>query len=872
MYQHPHGVFPAVACLLLIAGLCGDPAAQTAPPTAAGPSGYKLNWYAWADVAARPYMTRVYNLCDGDPGTGTYYEGGPEVGGALTFSFPAAVEVTAFRLMQSGATRLRLTGDTNGDGTFEKEIATVEAPKDNATAWLTIPVKMKLRGLEVVALAGQAGFRAAFPSFQEVEIYTARPINVPAQKYVTAVHALAPGKPVPMPELKVRQIENVIGIDFWMAGLKSDGSNLPADLNTFPPFRHMIEQARQLDATGVRLISEEWAGGNLYPWPTELGPHTQVNLLKALVDAVHKEGLRFYAKSHAWISPFQQADRMAPMPYRRWDYPYEQSDRRSGDPKYAGIYTVKYPCIISESDFHDKWLQLMSELGANGVDGVFFMPDEYYFKGHNLPKTDCPACQRAFKERFGYDTLPPKPEDTEQYRKWKLFEYQRIVGLFGDIAQGLKKRYPNMRVISNGNQAMVQLYNTRMEHGMALDMLGRDSSVDVGDVYGEVPLEIGGHVAYARRYKAAFGENRLMSVVQWMGITYNETPDPIKFYGYLLSMAMEGVRHFDHYRLNYMLDKREHWPTVIAGFQRMRLLEQWGIGQSRTPASVCVLLSRASEDWWEVKMEGLLGENAVDTSRSTVLYSQDATLGAIVKADTDTRTRELNYERFRGMTSDKCMEGLLINAGIPYDVRYSDRTDTLANLKNYKLIVLPFSYSMSQETFAALQAAVATGARVLILDQLAPTNEYGTAYPQPLLAALQGNPNVTFEKLSLAREGMKQSVRTRLTTLIQKLTGNTGLRFDARDTQVEYLIREVEDGSRILYLANWGYTPASPMVGLDLPAGQYNVTLCGGDGVVLRQGLLDGQPTAAAAAFGNFSVPLAPREVVLLHIEPVKAK
>jgi len=48
------------------------------------------------------------------------------------------------------------------------------------------------------------------------------------------------------------------------------------------------------------------------------------------------------------------------------------------------------------------------------------------------------------------------------------------------------------------------------------------------------------------------------------------------------------------------------------------------------------------------------------------------------------------------------------------------------------------------------------------------------------------------------------------------------------------------------------------------------VTLSGGDGIVLKQSLMDGRPTADAAAFASFSVPLAPREVVLLHIEPVK--
>jgi hypothetical protein len=725
-----------------------------------------------------------------------------------------------------------------------------------------------VRGLEFVALAGTAGFRAPFPQFQEIEIYTAKPVPLRAPQGVTAKHTLSVGAAVALPAFTVRTIENIVCTDFWHAGLLPTGANLPADLNQFPPFRAMVERLKAVDATAVRVFSENAGCDNRLPWPTELGPHTERNLLKAYVDALHKEGFRTYYFTHAWISPFQKADRMAPFPYRRWDYPYEQSDRLIYREDLKQYYTEKYPCITGESDFRDKWFRLLSEAVAQGVDGVYLMPDEYYFKGHHLPKTDCPACRRQFQARFGYDALPAKPADTEAYRKWELFEYEAIHDLFSAVARGLKAAKPDLTVFSNGNQAAVQLCNTRLEHGMALDIQGRDLTVDAGHAYGGETLDLGSHTAFSRRYRGAFGDRRLLASLQWLNISYQQPPDPIRLHGYLLPFIMEGARYADSYRLNYMHDFEGWWPIAIAGFRRMRLLEQWGIGQSRTPASVCVLLSRASEDWWQVRTEGLLGQDAVDTTRSTVLYSQDEALGAALRADTPTRTRELNCERFRGMAAGKCLEGLLIEAGIAYDLRYSDRPETLTNLRNYRLLVLPFSYSMSCETFNAVKAAVETGAKLLIVDQLAPTDEYGSPYPAPLLEALRTKPHVVFEKLNLARDGMRRSVRTRLTERLRQLTGDTGIRFDANGARVEFLLRELTDGSRILYLANWEHRPVAPVVGLDLPPGRYRLTLCPGAGVDLAEGLVDGKADPDASALRRFSVPLSPREVVLAHVVP----
>jgi beta-galactosidase GanA len=222
------------------------------------------------------------------------------------------------------------------------------------------------------------------------------------------------------------------------------------------------------------------------------------------------------------------------------------------------------------------------------------------------------------------------------------------------------------------------------------------------------------------------------------------------------------------------------------------------------------------------------------------------------------------------MASGKCVEELLIENGIPYDVKFAERPETLTDLTKYKLLILPFAYSLSKESFNEIQSAVDSGVKLLIIDQLAPTDEYGNMYPEPLLKSLLGKNNVVYENINLSRKGMLKSIRQKILSDIKKLTGETGIRFEQPNGRVEFLIRKVENGSLILYLANWAYEPATPILGLDLPQGKYEITFCGGDDFVLKEGLLNGQKQPDASAFKNFSLSLAPSEVMLIYINPAK--
>ena len=864
----------AFGCIgLLLLGTVVSARAPQAPtdPKAEAPTGHRLAWSDWADLTTQPYATHLFALCDGELRTRPRFEGGAEVGATLSFAFPRPVTVTAVRFVQGGASKYQLRGDQDGDGTYEMELATVDGGKVAAGKWQTTPVSKKLRGIQFIALAGKARYRASYPDLSEFEIYTAEdvaPVHPPVRD---SGRELTLGAASDFPTFTKKKIDNIVCTDLWMAGIYPDRKIYPkGELKDGKIFREMVGRLRDVDADSVRIFLESVASSNQSCWNSKLCNDVGRNALKEYIDALHAEGFRTNLFSHAWFSPFQKADQMAPMPWKRWDYPYEQSDRFLGNKDLEKYYKVRYPCIVSEHQFRDNWLGLLQEFAANGADALMLMPDEYYFKGHNLPKTHCPACQREFKKRFGYDTLPAAPEDTEKYRKWKLFEYEKIAEVFANCSRELKKAHPDITLVSCANQASVQNFNTRLEHGVAMDILSRDPNVDQIQVYGSSTVELGGNTAFVRRFAGAFGEDKLRGSLQWLGISVHEAHDPIKLCGYLLPYVMHGARAIESYRLDYMHATGPWWTTAIHGFKMMRLLEQWDIDKARSVAETCLLISRASEDWWEVRMEGLLGGKNLDTGRGYVLYAGDEDLGSTLKADADTRQRELNYERFRGMAADKCMEGLLVENGVEYDLRYTDLPKTLDDLRKYKLLILPFSYSMSKAAFAAIKAAVDAGSKLLVYDQMAPTDEYGTAYPHPLLQELLKHPNVTYVKTNLAREGMGRSVRAENARRIRALLGDDGFPFDNNGRRVVRLIRRVDDRDYILYLANWSNQPANPLVGLPLPAGTYRLTACSSAEPGVNEALINGKATASAAALKTFNVALRPREVMLLHVQEAR--
>ncbi len=863
------------------------------------PAGHKLDWYAWGEISAAPYLTDVRALSDGDPATVCAHMDGPQVGGWVAFAFPKMAHVTALRLRQDGgraADAFELRADLEGKGDYAHVIATVRHDAPVVDEWLVIPVDREVRGLRISALSGSVGYRSPYPVYKDIEIYTQTAVPVEAPTLETAPQVLRAGDVGMTPDLSRKQIPFTPCIDLWMADIHGN-AEMPetrADIEALGGFQRLLGQLRAMDAQGVRMFLENASVQNKMPWTSAVAPHYGRDTLRGLIEALHANGLTAGIFMHVWNQPFQDPEKMLPMPDRRWDYPYEQSSTVAAKGLYEGYEKDRYPCVISDNHFRDHWFAMLKEVVERGIDTVYAIPDEYYFKGHDLDSYHCPSCQREFKKRYGYDTLPPLgpgrtgyspaqgvgPEprrvaDTEHFRKWKLFEYEMLAELFNDVAGRLKQVNPNLVLVSSANPGSTYGTNRRLEHGLAFDIIGKGTNFNAVQLYASVPVglgDMGANAALARRMRGSYRQAELVSSIQSLG--FNLLPpagNEIRFFGYVLPHIMSGASRIDLYRLNYVTG--DWLPVIPRGIALVRVLESWGIGESVSAAETCLLLSRASEDWWQVRAQALCGladDAGAGAVGATVggapllhFEEQIGTISTLTPSEADLK---LDLERFRGMYAGKSMESLLIENGVQYDVRYTEREETLEDLSRYRLLILPFSYAMSVEAFNRVKQAVDRGTRLLIFDQLAPTDEYGTAHPEPLLKALVGRPGVVYVNLNLAAEGMRSSVRAKSRQALLRLLGDAGGYFQANEARVEYLSRRTDEGM-ILYLANWERSRvAEPVVGLTLPEGRYQMQLVRSGNTDVFPGKLGDATEMTADALRRFGVRIEPGEVVLIRV------
>jgi len=864
--------------LLIAASLFGATKPQEIDPT----WGSSLLWHKYANVITLPAIQGVDKLFDGDLNSAPSLSRGGEAGAEISFKFPKEIEVTVFRFAQSGvgANKYRLLADIEGKGDYSKLILERKDEKIILGEFIDLPVTQKVFGLKLVATEGQVGYRSSFPNISEVEIYTKDKIAYPSNKTVEGPKVNATSFAA-LPEFKTRNIDIRICTDVWNYGLPQWKPE-KTSLGEYQPYMNLAKFLKEVDANSVRLFDETMAGADVLPWKGSklVDDKFSHNYMKPLTEALKKDGYKLYYFTHAWKSPFQKRGKRAPMPWARWNYPYHQSDTLIGLNKN---YKITYPCVICNPDFREKWTQMMREALDNGAAGVYLMPDEYFFKGHNLARAHCPECTAEFKKMFGFDTMPkltinltskdgyvgaPPSIDSDQYRKWKLFEYIKISDLFKQVSADLRKDYPNAQLINNDNQACFEASLGRLEHTIASDIIGTDPNANFAQIYGQpfiVPQ--GASTAFTKRFEASAGKNKLLASTGWSAAQGN----PIEKYGHILPEIMLGGKVLEVYRQNYM-KQGDGLPVYKELFKMVRLLEQWGIANADVPELACMLFSRAGEDWYYTKVNALMSADKKGGAVDFYLHLADESINKKVTSESsDDVQRFLAQDRLRGFGSRMTMESMLTANGVPYKVAYTERPDNMKNLKRFKVLIMPFAYSLSKSAFEEIKTAVEAGTKLIIFEQLAPTDEFGNDYEKPLLQELVGKPGVTYIKESLADYSADLLKQAEYRKVINADLKDSGYNFYANNKPVSYIVTTLpKNRGFILYLAN--YEPSFPVgkpavVTISLPAtGDYNMQAYSSRTHELTNSKIGGKDTITGEMLKKFSVSLAGQEVNLIRI------
>lgn len=881
---HMNGTWKQLAVLLGMALIGAASRVAVAQEIAPPEWGKPFNYLYFGDTLTVPALQNVRALNDGRIDTVVALQGGGEAGSELAFRFPKETSVTMVRFQQTGqgASRYKLLAATTADGDFDTVVTNRTDASVLADQWIELPVNRKVFGLKFVALAGRLGYRSSFPVLRELEMYSPEAIN--ARAPVRGGVAIRNGRFKPLPPLDVRTVDIRVCTDVWNYGLEQwEKEREQTPLKTWHGYRNAVALLQELDVNSVRLFDETLCGKTArLPFASKLLPAERTrDWMRPLTDALKADGYALYYMTHAWKPPFQVEEKMAPMPWCRWDYPYHQSDTLVG---INENYKHAYPCVISDDDFRVKWTQMMREALANGAAGVYLMPDEYFFKGHNLSAVNCPSCRREFKKLFGYEDLPKAkkpdkgtnadgqvtmaiPDDTEPFRKWKLFEYTKLAELFATIGRDLRKEFPHAQLVNCENQATFD--GGRLEHTIAGDVIWQGSPADLAQVYGNAGLgSAATHIAFMKRFEASAGRDKLLASCGWGAADINRPAETIAG---LVAETLLGAKAVEVYRLNYMYMK-EGVSVYKRAFRMIRLLEKWGVSEAQVPDLVGLLMNRAGEDWYYTKINPLTAAAASGAKVDFYLHLADESINKVIAAgESDDRQRLLMQERFRGYGARRTMESMLCENGVPYKALWTERPDNMKDLKRFRVLIAPFQYSLSREAFAEIKAAVEAGTKLIVFEQQAPTDEFGVPHEKPLFAELEGNPNVTFVKESLSDNSANRKWQTVQLNLLAKAIEGSGHAFNNNGADIAYLVAALpKDKGFLLYFCNFDPRGGeASRVSFQLPlSGSYRLESYSSDTHELNVNWIEGTETLTADAVAGkpLQVEIAPQEVKLMRI------
>jgi hypothetical protein len=570
-------------------------------------------------------------------------------------------------------------------------------------------------------------------------------------------------------------------------------------------------------------------GSSCMPWPSKVLVGYQDNIIKRAAGDFKKNGLGLGIIPPRNLPPFD---------VRSGWYPMAQPDRHEQpDPRF--------PCVWHGGYWEPAFSQIIKEIVDSNVTSLDITPDEFYIENHNLqrmPKDD--PCRKIFKKTYGIE-VPKKVADNEDYRKWLLFGYNSTAGTFKSFVDSAKKANPAVITESNLSVAPLLVYNSPT-FSLALDIVGHRSGIDLLGADPYFRADTLGHYQMpktAALYQGATPTRKTVMMLQAVcGDFRTPFSNPVWAAGTATSILMRGVHDIDFYRFNYYANISPHGDQNPAykfyknWIKMVRALEPLGMKKATVPKDIAMLYARAGNDWWELK------EKAESNFKN---YPNSA---------------------MAGYAHHDAVMKMLFSNGRPFDLYYLDQPSTLKNILKYKVVIIPFAYSVSKAAYKILQTAQQQGVRILIVNHLGETNELGTAYPKPLLKTLIKLPGVKYMGKDLLVQGNDPKVQRELLADIDTLLGKDKSFFVntyGKDVEVG-MLKNSKNGNIFIPIVNWHNQPTVIDLGLKLPPGNYELLRYSLDGVSKSQ--LNGKQLLSAKALRNFNLKLAQHETIILVV------
>jgi len=771
----------------------------------------------------------------GSPGTNLSTRFGTLIGTgrypSYTLVLPEPVPVQQICLhLRGNADVFTVRADLNGDGEFTELLARAEA-MSGVTGWVVVEgLETPVHAIRVRGIEGRLrGYRRASFFVDEFKLFTPtervqknwyqlmRKAVYTGRAYVGAGPVQASTRRIrlslPEPET-VKRFQKILTTDFWMFGVAVKKDVKVIDYRKSPNFKTVVDCCSRAGFDSI-LIFQEGTPGNLAPWPSKVCNPTDENVLKALADAVHSEGLKLYMMVSSRISP--------PYPGHTFLYPKEETSRYP--------QTEQLPGITHGTHYRDTWLAIQEEVMACGIDGVSLCPDENYYKGHfmeTFPKDD-PA-RALYEKRFG-KPLPEHEEDSLAFRQWIVMRHEGICDLYGYWSKKLKAKYPGLKLFSRFMQPSCHLHET----GIPLDLLGARGGLD------EISSD----------YLGPYGIQMMVGANGWRkgGMCYDASiwgplqgaprKSDMTIQGEILWSVMYGLGAIDIYRQNYLV-LQGTLPGFARAFETLRQLENLGVYDARPPKKIAFLSSRASLDWWQV--------------RSWWGKHEDPNHDRAVEA-------------MRGWFSEKVAFNILQHNGQPFDWLYLDRMDQLQDLEDYKVLVIPFAYSIGNEAAGRVKAAAGKGAKLILFDgKSGPTDQWGEPRPTPVLKGLVDSGSAVLLEDDILKWGATDVfVKKAMDAVTEALGEDQPLRINTYGRHVDASVLEKGPKEKFVFLLNWEKVGGTRMdLGIPMPEGTYEVLVRDMD--FWYQMSIDGESKLSAEQLKSFRMWMVPETSFVLHI------
>jgi len=795
----------------------------------------------------------VYGAVDGDPDVGT--------GGAAYYEFVFAEPVTV------GAVRLRtgtslasgcqfaIHADTTGSGVCDEVLAWArDGIASDGQSWLAwgtswaafAPRKVWRLRLEVLSADGAV----CRPAINEFEIFAGKdaarrlaarpdmaapePLPAQAQFLTRGQRVEVPWPPAP-PENRVCRIASIA---FWMAGItwgtatdESAYAKLPP-LREYPPCVKFLDEVKErfrFDA--VQIFFEGESVG--FPWPTvHFRSALNANYLARRAAALKVAGPP---------KPKQEGDGIDAI----LDGASKRGDTIPRDSLAPGGGLAKYPATLRPEDLpcqrnllkelceaaHAKGLAVYMLCRPEDIDKLYTGPRdqdpyEVFLKesaaggvdGVSLvPDEEHPlwSCSGTPRWRqFDDDTRDARKNFTPLETKRWIQQRSEVAALcMTERKENVRKVKPDCRFIVDGARLL--------NGGDPYDVIWHATDPDyVGCSYQShlVPR----WAATSRNRRVAMGEYTHRSV------RYN------------LESLLLGARMIRSYRYNYITqtthseDHRRRENLFIEQFMR------WG-GTRPTRAPTALLVSRASEAWWPA----------------------DCRSGAVPSGNPD-----------RCWIIEEIVYEFLLKNGYTFDVYYLDQVEDLARLKDYRLVVLPFAYSVPRAAMQCMVEAYQAGGNFLVCERKGDVDELGRPYERPLLEEwiAQGSQagRIACAQDDLAELENSRGFVPKMAGMVDPLLGkHKNLVLKRHGNRIEAVVAAVSSEQQYVSFINWEDKESRIEAGLNLPAGQYKVlTLSSVDPEAIREGLVAGQKTLSAESLRQFAIKLDADEALSLYVAP----